>query len=254
MEYLIQQSVMTIRERFHEPLSLDDLARSAMISKYYFLRLFTRVTGVTPGRFLSAVRLHEAKRLLVTTSLNVADISAQVGYSSTGTFSRRFSESVGVSPTQYRRLRSEADALPGEPVQPGQAADVPAAGLCSLTGTISAAEPPTAPAYVGLFDSPILQGRPVATAFAKDEFQLDDIPPGTWYVHAVAHSEAVPSPEPPVLVGVAGPLHLAAGGRGRAEVTLVPYDWTSPPILSVFQTVEGCAQQPCAQEAAMTST
>ncbi|CAM5566892.1 HTH-type transcriptional activator RhaR [Streptomyces glaucescens] len=104
MEHLAQGAVITIRERFHEPLSLDDLARSVMVSKFYFLRVFRRITGVTPGRFLSAVRLHEAKRLLADTRLNVADISAQVCYSSTGTFSRRFTASVGISPTQYRRI------------------------------------------------------------------------------------------------------------------------------------------------------
>nr|ABS50455.1 NapR1 [Streptomyces aculeolatus] len=98
MEHLVRHAVTTIRERFFEPLSLDDLAQSVRVSKYHFLRVFTRVTGVTPGRFLSAVRLHEAKRLLLSTSLTVADISAQVGYSSTGSFTRRFTESVGLSP------------------------------------------------------------------------------------------------------------------------------------------------------------
>ncbi|WP_425442561.1 helix-turn-helix domain-containing protein [Streptomyces colonosanans] len=92
-----------MRENYHEPLVLDDLARSAMMSKFYFIRVFQRTTGVTPGRFLSAVRLHEAKSHLVHSSLNVAEISARVGYSSASTFSRRFTASVGLSPTQFRR-------------------------------------------------------------------------------------------------------------------------------------------------------
>ncbi len=48
MEHLVRHAVTTIRERFWEPLSLEELARDAMVSKYHFLRVFTRVTGVTP--------------------------------------------------------------------------------------------------------------------------------------------------------------------------------------------------------------
>ena len=100
----VERAVGVMWERFWEPLCLDDLARCALVSKFHFLRVFSRVTGVTPGRFLSAVRVFEAKGLLVGSSLSVADVSAGVGYGSTGSFTRRFSESVGLSPTQYRRV------------------------------------------------------------------------------------------------------------------------------------------------------
>lgn len=110
MDHLIEYAVNTIRERYFEPLTLDELASAAMVSKFHFVRVFRRVTGVTPGRFLSAVRLQEAKSLLLATTLNVSDISAQVGYSSTGSFSQRVSASVGCSPTQYRQChRGEAE-------------------------------------------------------------------------------------------------------------------------------------------------
>ncbi|MGW0767404.1 helix-turn-helix transcriptional regulator [Streptomyces sp. NPDC002676] len=235
----------TIRERFHEPLCLDDLARSAMMSKYYFLRLFSRVTGVTPGRFLSAVRLYEAQRLLLTTSLNVAQISVRVGYRSTGTFSRRFSESVGVSPTQYRQLNCAGAVY--DP-QAGACADQPpvtaaAVGTASLTGTVRTQERPLFAAYLGLFGSPIMQGRPVTAAFAADEFRMCDVPPGTWYLHAVAHSAAAwpgePYAEPPLLVDMAGPLRITPGGRVTVDLSLRPSDWTRPPILSAVPGVRG---------------
>ncbi|WP_225830443.1 helix-turn-helix domain-containing protein [Streptomyces sp. NK08204] len=247
MEYLVQRSVMTIRERFHEPLSLDDLARSAMMSKFYFLRLFSRVTGVTPGRFLSAVRLYEAQRLLLTTTLNVAEISVRVGYASTGTFSRRFSESVGVSPTQYRQLDcAEAETMHGSQAHAG--ADRPpetttAAATASLTGTVRTQQRPLSAVYLGLFSSPIMQGRPVAAAFATDEFRMCDVPPGTWYLHAVAHSAAAwpgeAHTEPPLLVDMAGPLRITAGAQVTVDLSLRPFDWTRPPILSAVPGVKG---------------
>ena len=88
------------------------MARAAMFSKFHFSRIFRRVTGVSPGRFLSAIRLQEAKHLLVSTTLNVADISLRVGYNSVGTFSSRFTRSVGMSPTAYRRYRGFSSRIP----------------------------------------------------------------------------------------------------------------------------------------------
>src|SRR4051794_801763 len=104
IEQAVERAIGTMRDNLAEQLTVDDMARSAMFSKFHFSRIFRRVTGVSPGRFLSAIRLQEAKRLLVTTSLNVADISLRVGYTSVGTFSTRFTRSVGLSPTRYRRL------------------------------------------------------------------------------------------------------------------------------------------------------
>ncbi|MFH9065047.1 helix-turn-helix domain-containing protein [Streptomyces coeruleorubidus] len=241
MEHLVKRSIATIHARFHEPLSLDDLAHSAMISKFYFLRLFRRVTGVTPGRFLSAVRLHEAKRLLLSTSLNVADVSAEVGYSSTGTFSRRFSESVGISPTRYRRLQHADGSLPPEHTRNGNA-------TASLTGVLNFAGAPDSAVYLGLFSSPILQGYPVATATATAPgvYQMRNIPSGTWYLHAVsrvADSSQGPHPEAPILIDRAGPLRFSANTSLTTDLFLQPSDWTRPPILFALT---GLDPLPCA--------
>lgn len=93
----VERSIETMREHLDEKLTVDDLARSAMFSRFHFSRVFQRATGVSPRRFLSAMRLEEAKRLLLATSIMVVDIGHQVGYDSVGTFSSRFRSSVGVS-------------------------------------------------------------------------------------------------------------------------------------------------------------
>ncbi|MBM7774565.1 AraC-like DNA-binding protein [Actinokineospora baliensis] len=85
-------------------ITVDDLARTALYSKFHFSRAFQRVTGVPPGRFLSAMRLLEAKRLLLSTTISVTEIGQQVGYASIGTFSSRFSDNVGAPPSLYREL------------------------------------------------------------------------------------------------------------------------------------------------------
>ncbi|MFF1274903.1 MULTISPECIES: helix-turn-helix transcriptional regulator [Streptomyces] len=260
MEHLVQRSIATMHHRFHEPLTLDDLARSAMVSKFYFLRVFSKVTGVTPGRFLSAVRLHEAKRLLRDTSLNVADISARVGYSSTGTFSRRFSESVGVSPTKYRYLAYErctsgpeaADghkpAAPSRAVAPITSAHQAAAN--TVHGTIVAEEHPLDSVRLGVFDSPIVQGHPVTTAevSAPGRYFLPELPSGVWYLHAVAHShtaaiDAAPD-EPQLLVDMVGPLRFGQNTDLHVNLTLRPFTWSRPPILSALEGLDPLDRTP----------
>ena len=100
METTVEKVVGSLRHRLQEQLTLDDLAKMARFSKFHFARMFRKVTGVSPRRYLYALRLHEAKRLLITTSASVAEISNQVGYSSVGTFTSRFVASVGISPAQ----------------------------------------------------------------------------------------------------------------------------------------------------------
>jgi AraC-like DNA-binding protein len=248
MEHVVQHAVTLIRERYGEPLTLDDLAQSVMVSKYHFLRVFSRVTGVTPGRFLTAVRLQEAKRLLLSTDLNVADVAAQVGYSSTGSFTRRFTESVGLSPTQYRKLSLTAVGDPCEPAVPdaAPAATRPARPTGSVTGVLHTAGAGLSTVRVGAFDGAILQGVPVSfsNAFAPGRFTLARIPEGTWYIHAVtAGGDGAGGAEGAVLTATVGPVRVQGGAGHPLDITLSPMDWTRPPILSALM---GIAPQPLA--------
>ncbi|MFJ7266980.1 helix-turn-helix transcriptional regulator [Streptomyces sp. NPDC099050] len=232
MIHLTRHAISTIRENYHEPIYLDDLARSAMMSKFYFLRVFQRTTGVTPGRFLSAVRLHEAKRLLVNTDFNVADISAQVCYSSASTFSRRFTASVGLSPTQFRKI-GQGDPAEHPPVIP---LPVPPGPLGSIAGTALVTGTPLPPLHIGVFDSPILQGRPQAWSRLDraGTFTLPAVPPGTWYLHAVGpgvRTASGPHGDPPLLVGTSGPVRVDADACTRIDMAVRQEDWTRPPVL-----------------------
>lgn len=102
MHDAVQRAIKMMRTNYYEPLTLRDVAGAALVSPFHFSRLFHAAVGVPPGRYLTAVRLFEAKRLLLTTWMNVADIVATIGYSSVGTFTTRFTRAVGLSPTQFR--------------------------------------------------------------------------------------------------------------------------------------------------------
>ncbi|WBB53766.1 AraC family transcriptional regulator [Verrucosispora sp. WMMD573] len=93
-----------MKSELSRPLPLVVLARLASFSPFYFHRLFTQATSMTPARFLAALRMAEARRLLLHSSLTVTAISAQVGYSSVGTFTTQFRRWVSLPPERFRRL------------------------------------------------------------------------------------------------------------------------------------------------------
>ena len=101
---------------YAEPLDLDSLAREAGYSRFHFARAFRTAYGETPRAYLTMRRIERAKTLLRTANLSVTEICFLVGFSSLGSFSARFRELVGSSPSEYR---DEAVARAGVPPIPG---------------------------------------------------------------------------------------------------------------------------------------
>jgi AraC-like DNA-binding protein len=101
--------------RFGEPLDLDALASAAAVSKYYFSRCFAATYGETPMRYVTRRRIERAQDLLRAANLTVTEVCMLVGFSSLGSFSARFRELVGESPTAYRDrwARSGGPRIPG---------------------------------------------------------------------------------------------------------------------------------------------
>ncbi len=157
----VERAIQAMHTHLHELLTLEDLASVACLSPSHFTRVFDRLIGIPPGEFLSALRFQAARRLLLTTPLSVTEICFEVGYTSIGSFTSRFTHRVGLSP---RRLRQRAQAF--EPLPLEHAERYPTTPLRiqlkhALLGRISAPAAFRGTIYVGLFTSPIPQGRPV---------------------------------------------------------------------------------------------
>lgn len=75
---VIASVVGEMRRQMSRALSLGDLADMARMSPFHFLRVFRAQTGITPRDFMAAIRMEEAKRLLLTTSLSVAGSSTSI--------------------------------------------------------------------------------------------------------------------------------------------------------------------------------
>jgi AraC-like DNA-binding protein len=88
--------------RYFEPLTVDDLARAACLSRAHFSREFRRAFGEPPHVYLLTRRLERAAALLRTTDHSVADICLSVGVQSIGSFTTSFTRTFGKSPRAYR--------------------------------------------------------------------------------------------------------------------------------------------------------
>ncbi|MDQ2811052.1 MAG: AraC family transcriptional regulator [Actinomycetota bacterium] len=231
-----ERAIRFLYERYSEPLSLADIAKSAILSRFHFCRTFRDATGVTPGRFLSAIRIYQAKRLLLNTRMNVTEIAFAVGYNSLGSFSNHFTDSVGIAPGRFRRIsRSEGLELP----RPQRSSSAPQA---TVTGTIVFPRGyACGRVYLGAFDTPIVQRQPAAAGIIEApvaavpcSFELAGVPEGTWFLRAVAIADNT-DPEPwtrrTLLVGGDGPVTVDAGTVISARIELRPRRPTDLPIL-----------------------
>jgi AraC-like DNA-binding protein len=211
IEQAVARVIDAMRDNLGEQFTVDDMARTAMFSKFHFCRTFRQVTGVSPRRFLSALRLQEAKRLLLSTDWTVADISSRVGYSSVGTFSLRFKYSVSVSPTAYRRSGGLAP-------QDGRHREPTTARPAAIRGEIL---PPAAGEvafiFAGLFPDRISQGAPARYTIldTPGTYTLNNVPDGTWYLHAQAFApslgdclDRLPHDKRTSFVGINGPFTI----------------------------------------------
>ncbi len=103
-----------IDREYAQPLDVAALARAALMSSAHFSRQFRAAYGETPYTYLMTRRIERAKLLLRGGELSVTEVCMAVGCTSLGSFSARFTELVGETPTAYRARNHDALAsVPG---------------------------------------------------------------------------------------------------------------------------------------------
>jgi transcriptional regulator GlxA family with amidase domain len=95
---------------YAQPLDVPALARDALMSTGHFARSFREAYGESPYSYLMTRRIERAKTLLRRGDLSVTEVCVEVGCTSLGSFSVRFKELVGVSPSTYRAMDHSAGA------------------------------------------------------------------------------------------------------------------------------------------------
>jgi len=108
----VTRIVRTIDRHPDARLTLGSLAREAGLSPFHFLRMFERVTGVTPHQYILRARLREAAMRLADPQAKVLDIAFDCGFGDLSNFNHAFRAEFGVSPRAYRRHFSKSSAGP----------------------------------------------------------------------------------------------------------------------------------------------
>ncbi|WP_225727281.1 MULTISPECIES: AraC family transcriptional regulator [unclassified Nocardia] len=98
----VDAAVAMMRARIADPVTLADIAGEVHLSVFHLVRVFKEATGVTPYRYLTRLRIEEAKRLLRDTELTIAQIASRCGFSSPGALSTAFVRHAGARPSAYR--------------------------------------------------------------------------------------------------------------------------------------------------------
>jgi len=238
----VERVITSARQRLCEPISLQDMSRVAYISTFHFNRVFHQITGLPPAKFISALRLDEAKRLLLNTDRSITDISFEVGYNSLSTFTRRFTQRVGLGPREFRYLAERITPASVESLC-AHYAELTGRGTLhpSVEGFVDSPKPGEGPIFVGLFHAHIPQSRPVGGALltSPGAFRIAPVPDGIYHLLAAALPRLSDTlgyllPDSAnLLVGAGnGPVIVRQGiASGRFNISLRPMLLTDPPLL-----------------------
>ncbi|MEU5767013.1 helix-turn-helix transcriptional regulator [Streptomyces asoensis] len=107
----LRQARDRMDREYAEPLDVSALARTALMSPGHFQRSFREAYGETPYSYLMTRRVERAKTLLRRGDLTVTEVCMAVGCTSLGSFSSRFTELVGETPSAYRARSHEDGAV-----------------------------------------------------------------------------------------------------------------------------------------------
>lgn len=106
-EERLKKMLSHIRAHFSEELSVRDIADAAAVSESECIRCFRNSIGTTPIRYAKQLRLQEAARLLAATDRKIIEIGIDCGFREMNYFSRSFREQFGMTPTEYRKQKSQ---------------------------------------------------------------------------------------------------------------------------------------------------
>lgn len=106
LENEVELAMHYFRENYRSEVNVEDYALSRGMSASNFYRVFKQISGSTPLQYILKLRLSNAQNLLENSNLTIAEIASAVGYENPLYFSRLFHKHIGVSPFEYRKMRT----------------------------------------------------------------------------------------------------------------------------------------------------
>ena len=93
-----------IESHLDEPFNLDEISKSAYLSKSHFTKLFKKHIGVTPHEYYMSCKIEKLKEMLLDTNLSITQAFEACNLNYNGYYARLFKERVGVTPSEYREI------------------------------------------------------------------------------------------------------------------------------------------------------
>ena len=106
LENEVELAMHYFRENYRSEVNVEDYALSRGLSASNFYRVFKQISGSTPLQYILKLRLSNTQNLLENSNLTIAEIASAVGYENSLYFSRLFHKHIGVSPSEYRKMRT----------------------------------------------------------------------------------------------------------------------------------------------------
>ena len=103
---LIVHALALIHKNYAELYGIEELSEELMVSKCHLIRAFSSAVGITPGKYLTAVRIAESQILLCGKDYNIEVVATLCGFSGANYFCRVFRQKTGISPLMYRKNMS----------------------------------------------------------------------------------------------------------------------------------------------------
>ncbi|MET0407535.1 MAG: AraC family transcriptional regulator [Hyphomicrobium sp.] len=113
IKWRLRRAIAYIDEHISEPISLEDLALAAGLSKMYFAAQFRAATGFRPHEYVLRQRIALARELIATTSNSMVVVAGNAGFQTQAHFATIFKRFEGVTPTEWRDMHAESAALWG---------------------------------------------------------------------------------------------------------------------------------------------
>lgn len=240
----VERAIAFMRDNLADPLSLSDLADTAHCSPWHFDRVFAEVTGMSPLRYLSHLRIEAAKLAVMHSDRRIIDIAFGVGYNSLGSFGKRFTELVGLAPSQWRKAADEFDAARWRS-RLDQACVAPPAATrgAALSGDIGFDGEPrrcgwAMIAAIGAGDS-LLRPSACTLAAVPGPFAMRGLAPGVYSLAAIGFdrtmsSTDILSQQNAARVRWDGAVVDDAGGSAGLRLVLRRPDFNDAPIVPPF--------------------
>lgn len=211
-EEVASRLAATIRFAVDQPqqLTVTDLADHARYSPAHFARAFTGAMGMGPGQYLTALRIAESKRLLLTSGFAVVDVAMESGFDSLSSFTRRFRSAVGTPPAQFRRLAQELGERSLSPFE----LQMPGPDVVRVEISLPAGFSPRGDAsvWVGWYPRPVPIGLPHGGILTRGRTSVDlTLCPGAPFLLAFAVPDGADphqqlAPTTPVVCGHHAPI------------------------------------------------